>query len=137
VSPVVRVRAAEIDSRLVIEGLVPLGVLPRVLSSVQPGISYISFFVIFWTPGCGSVGGAETAEIRSHSIGQCVDSPLLSRCHRKSFLSIEIRSRTEGDGGSDGRSDCEVEGGAGGFGTGSRGRRTLGRVSVIDHRRHI
>lgn len=77
-------------------------------------------------------GRAETARIDSHPITQSIDSPLLSRCRRKSFLSIEIRSGSEGDGGSDRRSECEVEGGVRGFGTGSRGRRTLGILSVID-----
>ncbi|PYH57978.1 uncharacterized protein BO96DRAFT_251813 [Aspergillus niger CBS 101883] len=55
-----------------------------------------------------------------------IHSPLLSRCHRKSLLAIEIRGGSESDGGCGGRSECEVEGGAGGFGTGGGGRRTLG-----------
>lgn len=82
-------------------------------------------------------GGAETAKIDSHPITQSIDSPLLSRCTRKSFLSIEIRCGPEGDGGSDRRSECEVEGGVRRFGTGSRGRRTLGVLSVIYHGKHI
>ena len=64
---------------------------------------------------------------------QRIHSPLLSRCHGKSFLAIKVRGGSEGDGGCGGRSECEVEGGAGGFGTGGGGRRTLG-VWLVENR---
>jgi len=55
-------------------------------------------------------------------------SPLLSRGHSKSFLTIEIRGRSDRRSGCDGGSESEVEGR--GFGTGGRGRGTLYELSV-------
>lgn len=57
-----------------------------------------------------------------------IHSPLLSRGHGKSILTIEIRGRSDSGSGRDGGSESEVEGR--GFGTGCRGRGTLYNLSV-------
>lgn len=57
-----------------------------------------------------------------------IDSPLLGGRHGKGLLAIEMEVPRGGpgrDGRCEGRSKCEVEGGAGGIGAGGGGRRTL------------